>query len=129
MRHFIFVIILSLSGAEVRAEHLQVSDIQNTTLNALWSNLIQISPEIAGGSSLGNAITNAVEVLLNYLSPQIKSLPAYRGQFSANCSVFFDQNIEQADCDLDMSGNTMTVGDSKRIPELCCPELCCSTRS
>lgn len=121
-RLFLTGVILSIFLPVLANQKLRIKNFDNAALNQLWSVLPEISVNVSEGIMLGKATGKCVRALFIYLSPVIQNMTGYQEQFAANCSVFFEQNITEVNCDFNMLETSALIEDSKRISGVSLPK-------
>ncbi|MEI6806834.1 MAG: DUF1566 domain-containing protein, partial [Myxococcaceae bacterium] len=104
------------------AERLIISNLTDETTHQLFNQLnrFENAPQNA---QVVQVAANAMNALLDTVSPWIKKLTNYKGLFSGNCSVFFDKTLDFGACDLAASdspvvASALSLKESKRLPEI-----------
>lgn len=103
------ILLITISTGAI-AEHITLSNIADKQSNLLFRQLPQYR-NIPQTSQELFAAANAANAVLRYIAPQIKQLPDYTGIFTGNCSMFFNDIIEQVSCDINPAhAQTLTAG-------------------
>lgn len=97
MKYFILLILLGSMPAA--AERVTLTQTADARTNQLFSQLAQyrLAPQLTEGIKTSADATNA---LLGLMAPQIKQIPGYTGVFTATCSIFFNDAVEEATCNI-----------------------------
>ncbi|MEI6806070.1 MAG: DUF1566 domain-containing protein, partial [Myxococcaceae bacterium] len=96
MKVWVVISILGLMQT-LFAERILIRNISEPALNWIWKGLATVAKQDSG--HLIKSSQECMEDLLLFMAPNIQNMSNYAGQFAGNCTVFFDQNIEQVDCD------------------------------
>lgn len=103
------ILLITISTGAI-AEHITLNNIADKQSNLLFRQLPQYR-NIPQTSQELFAAANAANAVLRYIAPQIKQLPDYTGIFTGNCSMFFNDIIEQVSCDINPAhAQTLTAG-------------------
>ncbi|MBH2006689.1 MAG: hypothetical protein I8H75_05030 [Myxococcaceae bacterium] len=93
-----FFIILILAPAANALEYLTWGPVQDSAVNALY----QVLPSYRCAPTLTSeelqATAKAASAILTLFAPQIKNHPSYTGVFTCNCTIHFNQRVQQANC-------------------------------
>jgi hypothetical protein len=118
---FLFLWFLVLIKSELSAQPLNLEKPKNTELNQQFALLEQYR----NLSFINNELTdtsNALLALFDVFTPTLKSFAHYTGLFTGNCSVFFEDVIYAAHCDITPVTSTNITLEGKVTPKVRLPE-------
>jgi len=100
MRLFIALIAVFSFAIPTSAERITLTDVTDNNTNQLFSALAKYQNQPHTSDEL-KATWNAIHAFLGILSSTIKTLPNFRGIFTGNCTVYFEDQIDSANCELE----------------------------
>lgn len=110
-----FLLFIGLLPLQVAAEQISINGLTDSETNQLFKQLIQyryVSQDSQGLS----ATKNALEALLTIMEQKIRELPSYTGLFTADCSIFFNDKVEQVICNVNPANSRTLIASAEFLP-------------
>lgn len=121
MKFFVAVITIISLSASLWAEPIVLENIADNNTNQLFGQLAQYQNQAHSKSEL-KTTWKAIHALLGLMAPSIKALENFRGVFAGNCTVFFNDKIDSANCELESNHPNAKHSNSTFLPGSLLPQ-------